>query len=444
MTTMTTPAAAARPVGTGRPGFWRRYGAMWRRVPRELAAILGLFVLGTAAFSVAWGLFAGCIGLLPAFLVGVFVLAASLLGARGLGLAPLAILEWAGLPTIPRPVWRQGGGFFGWLRSTFASSHNWLALLYWLLPGFVVATVGFAVLSTWLAVVVGAGSPFAWSFGPGRGIAWAFEREHLMIGPLPLLVGLHALVAAVLLFALPFVARGLAWAHWGVARGLLGAFRSEALVQDLAAAQASRAAAVTAEDSAIRRLERDIHDGPQQRLIRLQMDLASAERRLAADPDGARELIASASEQAKEALEELRAVSRGIAPPILLDRGLVAALESAATRSVVPAAVVAELPAGLVLRPELERNAYFIASEAMTNAVKHAAATHVGVRVALDEDGWLLVEVSDDGHGGATSVPAHGLAGLEDRARGLGGVLSVTSPDGGPTVVSARLPIRGE
>jgi signal transduction histidine kinase len=205
-------------------------------------------------------------------------------------------------------------------------------------------------------------------------------------------------------------------------------------------------AAISAEGHSLRRLERDIHDGPQQRLVRLQMDLAAADRQLDADPERARGLIAEAMEQSREALEELRALSRGFAPPILLDRGLIAALESAAVRSTVPTRVVSELPDGTELPQEIERNAYFIASEALVNAAKHASATDIEVRVATRRvaDGdhtWLDVIVTDDGTGGAESVPGHGLAGLEERLRGLGGTLEVQSPVGGPTIVSAHLPV---
>jgi signal transduction histidine kinase len=208
----------------------------------------------------------------------------------------------------------------------------------------------------------------------------------------------------------------------------------------------SRGAAISAEGHSLRRLERDIHDGPQQRLVRMQMDLAAADRQLVDDPDRARALIAEAMQQSRDALEELRALSRGFAPPILLDRGLVAALESAATRSPVPARVVDELPTAPPLPQEIERNAYFVASESLANAIKHSGATEVEVRVALrraDESAetWLDVAITDNGKGGATTVPGHGLAGLDERMRGLGGILRVVSPIGGPTVVSAELPV---
>src|SRR5690606_40405777 len=134
------------------------------------------------------------------------------------------------------------------------------------------------------------------------------------------------------LLPLPFVPHALTWMHHAIARGMLAAFRSEELRVQMADLSASRSAAVAAEGTALRRLERDIHDGPQQRLVRLQMDLAAAERQMATDPESARRLLDEARQQSKEALEELRALSRGFAPPILLDRGLVAALESLAIR----------------------------------------------------------------------------------------------------------------
>jgi signal transduction histidine kinase len=178
----------------------------------------------------------------------------------------------------------------------------------------------------------------------------------------------------------------------------------------------------------------------------MQMDLASADRQLEKDPDAARALIAEAMQQSKEALEELRALSRGFAPPILLDRGLVAALESLAVRSPLPTHIENLLPDDLELPPELERNAYFIAAEALTNVAKHARATNAWVRLELrrvldDDSTWLDVIVSDDGVGGASASPGHGLAGIEERLRGLGGTVEVRSPYGGPTIVLAHLPL---
>jgi len=221
---------------------------------------------------------------------------------------------------------------------------------------------------------------------------------------------------------------------------MLAAFASDALRRQVGDLTASRGAAMSAEGHSLRRLERDIHDGPQQRLVRLQMELAAAERQLDTDPAKARDLLTEAMEQSKEALEELRALSRGFAPPLLLDRGLMAALESAADRSPIPVKIVDELR-GVVLSQEIERNAYFVASEALANVAKHAEATEATIRIWTDDEPSLSVAVFDNGHGGAVAEPGHGLAGLEERLLGLGGSLSVDSPAGGPTTVLAHVPL---
>ena len=157
-----------------------------------------------------------------------------------------------------------------------------------------------------------------------------------------------------------------------------------------------------------------------------------------------RALFVEAQQQSKEALAELRALSRGFAPPILMDRGLVAALESLASRSSIRVAVTSTLDADVDLPQEIERNAYFVASELVTNVAKHSGVTLVTVAVGLRRvpdhgDWWLDVTVADDGQGGAASAAGHWLAGLDERLRGLGGTLDLSSPSGGPTVVTGHL-----
>jgi signal transduction histidine kinase len=202
----------------------------------------------------------------------------------------------------------------------------------------------------------------------------------------------------------------------------------------------SRSQAARAEAQSLRRLERDLHDGPQQRLIRLGMDLSTAERRLAAaDVDQAREILAEARRQTEDTLAELRALSRGIAPPVLTDRGLVAALVSVAAGSPVPATLRTDLAESVRFEPAVENAAYFVACEALANAAKHAAASQVDLVLVLDE-GVLDLMVSDDGRGGAQVVPGHGLAGLRDRAAGVGGVVDVLGGPGHGTMVRVRIP----
>ena len=168
------------------------------------------------------------------------------------------------------------------------------------------------------------------------------------------------------------------------------------------------------------------------------MDLARAQRQLDRDPTAARATLGEAVGRAHEALEELRALSRGIAPPVLADRGLAAALAAVAARSPVPVDLAIDLPDGR-LAPVTENTAYFVVSEAMANVAKHSDATTCRVLVGCT-DGRLVVVVEDDGTGGAVMAPGHGLSGLADRLQAVDGRLSVDSPRGGPTRLTADLP----
>ena len=202
------------------------------------------------------------------------------------------------------------------------------------------------------------------------------------------------------------------------------------------------AAAPTADAAALRRLERDIHDGPQQRLVRLAMDLGRAQHHLASRPEAIQAALADAIAQTQETLDELRALSRGVAPPVLADRGLAAALAALAARSTIPAGLDAG-PPGLRpaqrLDPAAENAAYFVIAEAMANAAKHSHARRcvIGLRHG---HGTLRVWLTDDGVGSAAPGKGHGLRGLDHRLHAVGGRLTVTSPAGGPTTVAAELP----
>ncbi|WP_349902816.1 sensor histidine kinase [Parafrigoribacterium humi] len=461
MTTTDTRAARSVTPTPVSDSFHRNsYIRLWRLVPRELGFLLLGLPLATAGFAVTIGLFSAGVGTLVTFFIGVVLAIAALYVSRAFGILELTRLAWAGRPAIERPEWqdaRAKTGFFGWLRAVLGNGHYWLYLVHTMIVNYVVATVTWTITVVWVSAGLGGVSYWFWDgFLPARAhndgwflsqsVLWLFggrasQSDYIAWDPFFYFLG-----GVVLLVTLPFVTRGLTLAHHGIARGLLGAFKSDALERQVATLSESRGAAISAEGHSLRRLERDIHDGPQQRLVRLQMDLAAADRQLAADPEKARGLIAEAMEQSKDALDELRALSRGFAPPILMDRGLIAALESAAVRSAVPTTVVDRLPDGTVLPQEIERNAYFVASEALTNVVKHSGASSAEVTVALRQpsegtEAWLELSITDDGAGGATAVDGHGLAGLDERLRGLGGVLEVQSPIGGPTVVTAQLPI---
>jgi PAS domain S-box-containing protein len=202
--------------------------------------------------------------------------------------------------------------------------------------------------------------------------------------------------------------------------------------------EASRARIVAAGDEARRRLERNLHDGAQQRLVSLSLALRLIQTRLERDPQGAEALMEAAREELAQALEELRELARGIHPAVLTDRGLEAALEALAARAPLP--VVIEPPAA-ALPPPVEAAAYYVVSEALANVTKYAEAASVTVRVAAD-NGYALVEVTDDGVGGADPVRGSGLSGLADRVASLDGRLEVESPPGVGTRVRAEIPLK--
>ncbi len=200
----------------------------------------------------------------------------------------------------------------------------------------------------------------------------------------------------------------------------------------------SRARIVEAGDAERRRLERNLHDGAQQRLVSLSLALRLARARLETDPESSTALLEAASEELATALEELRELARGIHPAILTDRGLAPALEALASRSPVAVSIHA-LPEGR-LPPQVEAAAYYVVSESLANVAKYAGASRVDVSVAC-RDGWAFVEVADDGAGGADPARGSGLLGLADRVEALAGNLDVESPAGSGTRVRARIPL---
>jgi signal transduction histidine kinase len=199
----------------------------------------------------------------------------------------------------------------------------------------------------------------------------------------------------------------------------------------------SRTRIVTAADEERRRIERDIHDGAQQRLVALALELRSAQRRLGEDLDPELEgLLASAADELQVAVDELRELAHGIHPGILVQGGLATALESLAGRSPIPVSVDATQER---FAPDVEGAAYFVASEGLANVVKHAGASRAAIRVRHADD-LLVVEIEDDGVGGASAQNGSGLRGLADRVEALGGRLQVESPTGSGTRIIGEIP----
>jgi signal transduction histidine kinase len=201
--------------------------------------------------------------------------------------------------------------------------------------------------------------------------------------------------------------------------------------------RASRARIVAAGDDERRRLERNLHDGAQQRLVSLSLALRLAEGRIRSDPDDAARALAGAREELGQALEELRELARGIHPAILTDRGLRAALDALASRAPLPVEIQHDEER---LPPSIEAAAYYVVSEALANVAKYADATNVRVSIGRD-NGSACVLVADDGVGGADPAEGSGLRGLADRIAALNGTLEVESPPGAGTVIRAEIPL---
>jgi signal transduction histidine kinase len=412
--------------------------AAWRQVPRDLAYLLPGLPIAIGSFvALITGFFLG-IGLVPLALFGLVVLFVTLAIARGFAVAERArvgVMERRSVGPVHHRDLREAGlaRFTSALRDPMTWREWGHGVL--ILP---VRVFTWSIMLVWVAGSLNVTYPlWAWSLPQD-------DREGLA----DLVFGWDSFAADVLvntglslvfLATLPYVLRAMAVIESSLAWSML-TNESAALRARAAELGRSREAVVQAEADTLRRVERDIHDGPQQRLVRLTMDLQTAKRRMSDDPDAAAPLIEGALDQTQEALDELRALSRGIAPPILTDRGLHAALAAAAARCPVPVKLDVQLEPSERLAPAVENAAYFVVTEALTNVAKHSEATSVKVSV-LSVEGRLIVEVSDDGRGGAHLGKGHGLAGLADRLAGVDGELIVDSPPAGGTVIEAHIPV---
>ncbi|KAB8193145.1 sensor histidine kinase [Nonomuraea phyllanthi] len=370
--------------------------------------------------------------------VGVPLLAATLLAARGFADAERGWLSDVLKRPPVRPRYKPappGAGRFRRLVNPMTSGQSWLDLLHG------IVNLPFAIVSFVLTVVFWA-VPLAGLTYPLYGLITSRIPGNV---ELPELLGLgsgytvnsfyYVSLGLIFMLILPFAVRGSALLRAGLGRALLtGVAELQERIDDLAE---GRAAAVSAEANALRKLERDIHDGPQQRLVSLAMELSRAQRQMVKDPEAAQATLKSAISATRETLDELRALSRGIAPPILSDRGLAPALAALAGRCTVPV----DLDVQTVDRYQaaVENAVYFVCAETLTNVAKHSRATACTVQLTRIGD-VLMLTIGDDGVGGAHVAKGHGLAGLADRLRAVDGELSVQSPDGGPTLIVAEVP----
>lgn len=411
-----------------------------RQLARDSGYVLTGLPLSILSFTLVLTGLSLSAGLAPT-LLGL-PLAAGVLGlATTLGSVERRRLRLLGGPVAPVGLAPVRAGVVRGVLDRLADPRRWAAALH-AVGALPTTVVTWSLTVAWWAMALGGTTSWFWSrFLPQDGADGGLTD--LLGTDLPETL-LHAVIGVTALATLPVVVRGCALVESAWARLLLTGASRRALRAEVAALSSRGRSAAAAETDALRRLERDLHDGPQQRLVRIAMDLSGAERRIGTDPDGARDLLLAARDQANETLAELRSLSRGIAPPVLADRGLAAAVHAVAARSSIPVAVASDLPADDRPDPATETAAYFVVCEALANTAKHsgagAASVELGRVSAPDGATALLVTVTDDGVGGAGIAKGHGLAGLADRVEGRGGRLAVESPPAGGTIVTAHLP----
>jgi signal transduction histidine kinase len=408
---------------------WRHVSTWWTLGHITLNVLVGLVALLTVVV-----LFAGVVALGWTIILALPALWLLFVVARGF--AQLERSRFAALLAveIPDPVANVESA--SWSRRVFErarSAARWkeIAYLYLLFPfGALAFLVTFAA---WCGALVLLALPAYVSSLPGETAKfYAFEVGSGAESALAAVVGLVGL-----LLVAPWLTVLMGRVNVAFGRALLGPNVQAAQEARVRQAESGRAAAVEAAETERRRIERDLHDGAQQRLVSLAMDLGAARERFDRDPDSAHALVVHAHEEAKAALQDLRDLVRGFHPAILTDRGLDAALSAVVARIPLPVSLVVDVSP----RPpaDVESTAYFVASEALANVARHSRATEAAVSVTRAGDS-VVVEVRDNGVGGARVPAGAGLSGLCDRVTAVGGTLDVSSPAGGPTVLKAVLP----
>ncbi|MEU5402696.1 sensor domain-containing protein [Streptomyces sp. NPDC005963] len=411
---------------------WREFGYHMLSLP--ISTVLFVFAITTLSLGA---------GLLVTF-IGIPVLAAALAGCRGFGAlersrARALLHHDVGTPEPLRP---KTNGMLSWVGAVLKSGTSWRNLLYALLhfPWAIVSSVVLATfwLTGWTLLLY---PLWQWTFptfgdAPGIQLYGDGSEQRTLYLDTPLEIAMASGTGLAVVLVTGWMIRGFSYVDRVMVSGLLGPSSLATRVVEL---ESDRGVVVDTAAADLRRIERDLHDGAQARLVALAMDLGLAKEKLLEDPDAAAAMVDEAHGEVKIALQELRDLARGIHPAVLTDRGLDAALSSVASRCTVPVAVDVDL----VERPAaaIEGIAYFTVSELLQNISKHAQASRASVDV-WQSQGRLMLQVSDDGRGGADVSAGSGLAGLAERLDAVDGILAVDSPVGGPTRVTAELPWR--
>jgi signal transduction histidine kinase len=391
-------------------------------------------LFGPVLFSIVITLLVTGTALLVTFPFALPVVWLLFVASKGLGAVErsrAAALLDADVPSPHAPL--TSPSWFGRLKERVTSASRWREIAYhlFMLP---FGLLSFAVnVAVWCGSLALAALPLYVSALPGDSAEVGLFD--VAAGPAAWVASAAGILGLVLLA--PWTTTVTGQVEAGAVTYFLGPSRESELAAEVGRIEASRAAAVDSAEAERRRIERDLHDGAQQRLVSLAMDLGMARQHFDDDPAHARRLVDEAHEEAKAALGELRDLVRGFHPAILEDRGLDAALSAVVARCPVP--VRLDVDVSPRPGPAAESAAYYIVSEALTNVAKHSGATSARVGIARHGD-RLVIDVSDNGRGGANTAGGTGLLGLEERVRALGGWLNVMSPEGGPTSVMVELP----
>jgi len=439
-----TPATALEAVGWRyllvSKWPWRSAGYLFMTLPAGAAAAAGL-----AIPAVPWLVLAGG-GYQPGVIVALILLGAALVAALGPLIAiPAAVpgrwrLRMADTrspgdrPSTAAP----SPGPVAWLRARYTDPATWREVGYTCLLATVVPALAAAALLSAMVSVAFIASPFLVLAQKPGSPPVALVGHVVTVGQtVP-----YAIAGVLLLPGVPYLITLVAGADAALARGLLFARPDGNLRAELTEVSQSRARLAGAFEAERRRIERDLHDGAQQKLVSLTMQLGLA--RLDLPPDSpAAAAVVTAHEQARQLMAELRELIRGIQPQVLTDLGLPAALDELADQSAIPVTADAHIDGRLP--SQVENTAYFAVAEALTNVAKHSGATHASVSARV-HDGTLAVEVTDNGHGGADprkgggEAGGSGLTGLADRVAVAGGRMLLSSPTGGPTVLRLEVP----
>ncbi|MBI3430303.1 MAG: sensor histidine kinase [Actinobacteria bacterium] len=342
----------------------------------------------------------------------------------------LQVSPWAMLKNALKDIHGWKGLVYGIILMPLGIVNFTLIVIFWTLA----LSLPLVVFTYWFASNANSGIVFG--FASGR---WELGALGHPSGRVAFGIALSTTVAGFLLLALvPRIVNGLAWLDRILIRALCSPNVKEFLNQRVNALEESRTASVEGAATELRRIERDLHDGAQQHLVSVAMQLGMAKERMGEETDPAlADLVTSAHKDAKQAIVELRDLVRGIHPAVLTDRGLDAAVSALAARLPIPVEVTFELQKQL--HSVVEATAYFVISESLTNIAKHSQATQATVHLT-EENHRVVIEVTDNGVGGAHNVVDGGLSGLRDRVRSIEGDMTISSPVNGPTKIVVNLP----